>query len=612
MIRVILKTYMYFTHVIITTVVVISTILYQSQITDHDSIFSYFSGALSFTSLPRYQYRHCQLASRTNFHRGWDDQRCSNFNSMKISVKPDESSSLVVLMAQKNKGRSDRKQKAIISQRNPKGFQSSSSKKKNIIKRNDGSMNMALCIVPPDEAWDNIQRARHLARDPTFYKWPPAIRLFHPFLKKRSELVSAASSISEVIEKYDLEPFTITLDQLLILPHWEVLETQVEEQSLLPTQQYEVESSNEIPPESASSQKEARELQAVQDLIEQEEQKGLQKLKRRMAKDPSVKPPIPPKRKRNKKKDLLENELSPQERLQQQQKQQEEYAGPCVICLEPNEESKENIEAFREILRRELYFDYDEFSPSGSLSKTSSLPDHKIKQINKFRPVLPIGSFSSVQKAVDVARKLQKLWEPLSFNVTDLHLVSSYGSASTTERLNKKQDDSDQINGNSQNGISYDENGQPILPENRELMFRQLHGTDDSDNDGEDKLLTTRGDDFGCDAMIMLQGEENSLITPEDNGSDQLQEDEEMIMNILMSDAGIPGGGDREMEEGEVFNERPFSKLLENINNDDDDDQALSEGVAEWLDDDDEWEEGATIVVGRIQFFMGELRQYVG
>jgi hypothetical protein len=28
----------------------------------------------------------------------------------------------------------------------------------------------AVCIVPPDDAWDSIQRARHLARDTSFYK----------------------------------------------------------------------------------------------------------------------------------------------------------------------------------------------------------------------------------------------------------------------------------------------------------------------------------------------------------------------------------------------------------------------------------------------------------
>jgi hypothetical protein len=38
------------------------------------------------------------------------------------------------------------------------------------IKINSGSMDSALCIVPPDDAWDVIQRARHLGTPdgPTF------------------------------------------------------------------------------------------------------------------------------------------------------------------------------------------------------------------------------------------------------------------------------------------------------------------------------------------------------------------------------------------------------------------------------------------------------------
>ena len=35
--------------------------------------------------------------------------------------------------------------------------------------------------------------------------------------------------------------------------------------------------------------------------------------------------------------------------------------------------------------------------------------------------------------------------------------------------------------------------------------------------------------------------------------------------------------------------------------------------LEDWLrDDDDEWDEGATIVIGRTQFFLGEMRQYIG
>ena len=70
---------------------------------------------------------------------------------------------------------------------------------------------------------DEIQRARHLARDPTFYRWPPAIRLFHPFLP-RSLLPDGATSLADFIDRYRLEPFEITLSTLTIVPHQEALE----------------------------------------------------------------------------------------------------------------------------------------------------------------------------------------------------------------------------------------------------------------------------------------------------------------------------------------------------------------------------------------------------
>lgn len=45
------------------------------------------------------------------------------------------------------------------------------SKKRQPKKRKAAStFSTAVCIVPPDEAWDSIQRARHLARDTSFYK----------------------------------------------------------------------------------------------------------------------------------------------------------------------------------------------------------------------------------------------------------------------------------------------------------------------------------------------------------------------------------------------------------------------------------------------------------
>ena len=45
-----------------------------------------------------------------------------------------------------------------------------------------------------------------------------------------------------------------------------------------------------------------------------------------------------------------------------------------------------------------------------------------------FRPVVPIAAFQTVSSAIGVARKLRKLWEPLTFNVADLNLLSRRGS----------------------------------------------------------------------------------------------------------------------------------------------------------------------------------------
>ena len=81
----------------------------------------------------------------------------------------------------------------------------------------------ALCIVPPLELWDSIQRARFLAKDDTLYRWPPVIRLFHPFAP-RPYLAGAASALSDLVEELEIEPFEITLDKLVILPHVELLE----------------------------------------------------------------------------------------------------------------------------------------------------------------------------------------------------------------------------------------------------------------------------------------------------------------------------------------------------------------------------------------------------
>ena len=175
---------------------------------------------------------------------------------------------------------------------------------------NDGAataatMNTAVCIIPPDDAWDSIQRARHLARDTTFYKWPPAIRLFHPFAPQKS-IPSLVGKLAEWIEEEGtksilelelkgnsddpteeqvvngntstdsttlLESFEVTLDSITILPHWEILDARIEALEERMPQRTLGESLVE---------KENRERRAEgMKLIEEEEMKGLARKKER-------------------------------------------------------------------------------------------------------------------------------------------------------------------------------------------------------------------------------------------------------------------------------------------------------------------------------------------
>jgi hypothetical protein len=122
---------------------------------------------------------------------------------------------------------------------------------------------------------------------------------------------------------------------------------------------------------------------------------------------------------------------------------------------------------------------------------------------------------------------------------------------------------------------------------------------------------------FVSTAMIMLQGEEHQLLKIQtnetsENGIDSCQEetgtssmyldekDEAQIMKLLMSPAAIPGG--------QCGTKGSSSYGVETVEGDDDNEQFLQS----WLEEDEDVDDGATIIIGRIQFFMGEMRQYTG
>lgn len=551
------------------------------------------------------------------------------------------SNELFLKRGKKNSGSgSDSNSKSNLRKTKSRGFQKSGlldgETSSNYIQ---GTMDSALCIIPPDDAWDNIQRARHFARDPSFYRWPPAIRLFHPFVD-RSELTEVATAIASVIEKYDLEAFEITFKSLLIVPHFEDLEEHEEALRELPKQaQMETDSLTED---------EAR----VQALILDEEEKGKKKLAKRKAKEQGMRKekPVPESDEAKNSAPPTYKDQSPQQVLKDQRKSLGEFNGPCVLCLEPDEESKIHIQAFREILRKKLFDQYDPFSPSSTVTDISTLQrglpervlnqhgfvrmgfeksgNKKNKQGVTFRPVITLGRFSTVSKAVDVARKLQQVWEPLTFQVNDLHLISTVEESSSISNDPHAEIEQDLHSLSAGNGghviddpysFQMDEYGNPIVHENREHSLRKFHGSD-----GTDSVFSTKGE-YGCDAMIMLSGEESQLLkkkvafdgegvaTDEELSRDKVEEDakleaesfyldkedEDRIMQLLLSPAALPGG--QQVSEA-------LSRSASNNSDDDEEDY-----LQHWLgEDDDDVDDGATIIIGRTQFFMGEMRHYTG
>lgn len=263
---------------------------------------------------------------------------------------------------------------------------------------------------------------------------------------------------------------------------------------------------------------------------------------------------------------------SPRELLEKQKRMYEEFNGPCVLCLEPDEEGKERLSQLRELLKDELFPEYDKFSPSSSVSTTSSLPKAVLdSHSSTFRAVVPIGSYPTVTSAVEMARKLKGLWDPVSFNVTDFHLISQEDESSTLE-----DDD-------------FFDNGEYVLKK----MTSWRHA------DIDEETLQSQGQ-YGCDALVMLCGEE---VDTDQEGSKEMVD--------LLVNQGIPGGFELATEnEKEANNLRGDELSLRNAVSEENTDE--TEDIELWLDETDEGDDGSVIVIGRCYFFTGSMRIYAG
>ncbi|KAL3935014.1 MAG: hypothetical protein SGBAC_009381 [Bacillariaceae sp.] len=254
----------------------------------------------------------------------------------------------------------------------------------------------ALCIVPPTKDWDRLQRARHYAGDPAFHAWPPAVRLFHPF-------TATALEVAHVVEELNIEPFEMTFDTWVIVPYMEALQREWMNADAAPSVVDGIDTVDPV---------EAEQYQKVEELILSEERKGKEKHKARRKAAGSWT-------------DHMENmepfvdKNSPAERLKQQQRRYEECGGPCVLCLEPNPESKQQLIEMRQELADIL--DHRPYSSPSSLYSWRSIEDMDMG----YRPLIPISSFGSLQSALDVARRLKGLWgEPLTIRAKEFHLIS--------------------------------------------------------------------------------------------------------------------------------------------------------------------------------------------
>lgn len=441
-------------------------------------------------------------------------------------------------------------------------------------------MQSALAIVPPDDAWDRLQRARHIARDASLTKWPPAIRLFHPC----ASADDLALSVAEVIDQYQTEPFTVTLSQWSIIPHAEAMEA-----DLLALQQ-----PDQAVLETPASEDDRR-RQQTEELIQQVETAGrinkikreaaLQRRRRKKQQHSATEQP-PPSEPKKHDRELPSDDNSPQLLLEKQKRMYEEFNGPCVVCLEPDEESKARLQELRAILKHELFSDdhLDLYSPTSSVTPSSSrrLPVTLIDDPTDYRPLVPIAAFPTVTSAIEMARQLRSRWEPLAFDVTDLHFMSCPSTAPAVPKavpselalLREQGTDAEAW-------LAQQQAQRPIMGD----LWS-----------GEEEQLAAGVGQFGCDALVMLVGQEE-------------QADQELVSEMaqLVCEHGEKGGADREAVA---------AAALENVHDDEEvdemDDGDVS-GLEQWLDEEDEdYDEGTVVVIGRTHFFTGEMRNYVG
>eukprot|EP00815_Leptocylindrus_aporus_P009111 CAMPEP_0116052682 /NCGR_PEP_ID=MMETSP0322-20121206/1712_1 /TAXON_ID=163516 /ORGANISM="Leptocylindrus danicus var. apora, Strain B651" /LENGTH=679 /DNA_ID=CAMNT_0003535651 /DNA_START=176 /DNA_END=2215 /DNA_ORIENTATION=- len=432
----------------------------------------------------------------------------------------------------------------------------------------------ALCIVPCEksEAWESIQRYRYACRDTRLYFHPPSINLFYPF-SPHDSLFSAASATGNLLQlmpSTNASRFEVKLDRVVFLVQRESVQIQQDE---------------ELREEMDSSINSwTRKEMEIFDLIKSEEMKGMERKIKRFQKEKKMAKEMG--KEFSEDQDAVLNEMISQMEIgkvyiEDDEKETDEVVeidaftvtesnknlllSPCLLCLAPDIESASRIRSLRSSLSEEIFGSFDR--PSGifrdgcildmNLKLDEGIPSNNEKSGKmQQEPLVVLGQFQALAKTAPLANaisdELAKTGS-IIFNAEDLHFIS-----------------------NDPDGMS-----------NREKKRK--------------RRKPSARFPFGVDAKVRLIDveEEEDLTSLELEGNDGHQVDLnfEEIFKSLLDVAEV------EAKKALMIWSREERESL-GI-----DDELQLDFLNESVED---WNEGATITIGRTQFFLGEKRDYVG
>ena len=73
-----------------------------------------------------------------------------------------------------------------------------------------------VALIPPDEAWDQLQALRYELQDKGLYRWPPHVNLLYPFLVE-SHIPLVLSKLRTSLR--EVQPFQVTLQEFGLFVH---------------------------------------------------------------------------------------------------------------------------------------------------------------------------------------------------------------------------------------------------------------------------------------------------------------------------------------------------------------------------------------------------------